>query len=102
MRPRFHPEARVEYTDALVYLEDRRQGYGEKFEMEVFAALERALEFPGSGVRMPGYPEHVDIRAFPLRVFRYSLMIHFDGDEAVVYAVAHQHRKPGYWQDRLK
>lgn len=38
----------------------------------------------------------------PLRVFRYSLILHFDGDDAIVYAVAHQHRKPGYWGDRLK
>ncbi|NVB41810.1 type II toxin-antitoxin system RelE/ParE family toxin [Pseudenhygromyxa sp. WMMC2535] len=102
MKLRFHPGARVEYVEALAHLEERRLGYGEKFETEVFAALQRALDFPGSGAQVPGYPEQVNLRAFPLRVFRYSLMIHFDGDEAVVYAVAHQHREPGYWRDRLK
>jgi plasmid stabilization system protein ParE len=102
MRLRFHPEARAEYTRALVYLEDRREGYGQKFELEVFGTLERALELPGSGASVPGFPEHVDVRQFPLRVFRYSLILHFDGDDAIVYAVAHQHRKPGYWGDRLK
>ncbi len=96
MRSRFHPDARVEYVDALVYVEERRVGYGEKFETAVFAALERALQFPGSEAQVSGYPEGLNLRAFPLRVFRYSLMIAFEGDEAITYAVAHQHRKPGY------
>lgn len=102
MTPRFHPDAREEYVDALLYLEEQRVGYGEKFENEVFAALERALEFPGSGTLVEGYPKELNLRAFPLRVFRYSLMIALAGDEAVVYAVAHQHREPGYWRDRVK
>jgi plasmid stabilization system protein ParE len=102
MRSRFHPDARAEYVDALVYIAERRPGYGEKFEAEVFAALERALQFPESGAQVQGYPENLNLRAFPLHVFRYSLMLAFEGDEAVVYAVAHQHRKPGYWRDRLK
>lgn len=88
--------------DALVYLDERRSGYGERFETEVFAALQRALDLPGSGAQVRGYPDSVNLRAFPLRVFRYSLMIRFDGAEAIIYAVAHQHRKPGYWDDRLK
>jgi hypothetical protein len=33
---------------------------------------------------------------------RYSLMVVFEGDEPVVHAVARQHRRPGYWKDRLR
>jgi plasmid stabilization system protein ParE len=100
MELRFHPLARAEYVEAIVYLEQRRSGYGEKFEAEVGATLERVRQFPQSGARVPGYPPHVDIRAFPLRLFRYSLMVGFDGDEAIVYAVAHQQRRSGYWRGR--
>lgn len=25
-----------------------------------------------------------------------------DGDDLLVIAIAHQHRKPGYWRDRLQ
>ena len=102
MRSRFHPDARAEYVHAIVYIDEQRPGYGEKFEAEVFAAVERAIQFPGSGARVEGYPADVDLRSFPLRVFRYSLMIGVEGDEAIIYAVAHQHRKPGYWRERLK
>ena len=100
MRLRFHPLARVEYVEAIVYLEQRREGYGERFEAEVDAVLGRIREFPQSGARVPGFPPDADVRAFPLRVFRYTLMVGFDAGSAVVYAVAHQQRRPGYWQGR--
>lgn len=48
MTLRFHPDARAEYVDALLYLEKQRVGYGEKFENEVFATLDRALESPAA------------------------------------------------------
>ncbi len=100
MRLRFHPLARVEYVEAIVYLEQRREGYGERFEAEVDAVLDRARHFPRSGAQVPGFPSQMDVRAFPLRVFRYTLMVGFEDDSAVVYAVAHQQRRPGYWKDR--
>ena len=101
MQLRFHPLARVEYVEALVYLEQRRAGYGERFETEVGALLDRIRQFPHSGTRVPGLPSGTDVHAFPLRVFRYTLMVGFDGDDAVIYALSHQHRRPGYWRDRV-
>ena len=101
MRLRFHPLGRVEYVEAIVYLEQRREGYGERFETEVDAVLDRIRDFPQSGASVPGFPPEVDVRAFVLRVFRYTLMVGFEGDSAVVYAVAHQQRRPGYWRDRV-
>ncbi|MCA9684467.1 MAG: hypothetical protein KC431_13510 [Myxococcales bacterium] len=86
--------------EALLYLERRREGYGERFEAEVDAVLERVHRFPKSGAKVPGFPPDVDVRAYPLRVFRYTLMVGFEGDSAVVYAVAHQQRRPGYWATR--
>lgn len=100
MRLRFHPLARAEYVEALAYLEQRREGYAERFEAELHATLERIRQFPQSGARVPGFPPKADIRAFPLRVFRYTLMVGFESDSAVVYAVAQQQRRPGYWKDR--
>lgn len=102
MKARFHPDARAEYVAALLYIDERREGYGEKLESEVFAAVDRALQFPGSGARVEGYPKGLDLRTFPLHDFPYSLIIGFDTDEAIIYGVAHQHREPGYWRDRLE
>jgi plasmid stabilization system protein ParE len=103
MKPyRFHPEARLEYIEALLHVEEEREGYGAKFEAEVDAALRRVSEFPRSAPRLPGFPKDVEARAFLLGVFRYSLLVVLGGDGPVIYAVAHQHRRPGYWKSRLK
>ena len=95
-QPRFHPAARREYVDALLYYEDRRVGYGARFEAEVQSVLERVRQFPASGPRMGGLPPEIEARSFPLRTFRYSLMVVFEEGQPVIYAVAHQQRKPGY------
>jgi len=100
--PHLHPEAQAEYVEALVYLEDQREGHGALFEAEVEATLERIRAFPQSGALLTGYPRDVEARAFPLRRFRYSLMVVLESEGPVVYAVAHQSRRPGYWYDRSR
>jgi hypothetical protein len=67
--PPLHPEAEAEYVDALLYLEEQRDGYGARFEAEVDATLARIRAFPQSGVLLTGYPRDVEARAFPLRRF---------------------------------
>lgn len=98
----FHPAARAEAVAASLYLESERVGYGEKFEDELDALLARIQELPRSGQRLPGYPEALDIRAFPMSTFRYSLIVASPGGITMIYAVAHQHRQPGYWLERIE
>jgi plasmid stabilization system protein ParE len=101
-RPRLHPAARVEYVEALLYLEAQREGYGERFEVEIEATLDRIRDFPQSGALIDGYPRDVEARAFPLRRFRYTVMVVLEAEGPLVYAVAHQNRRPGYWHDRSR
>lgn len=98
----FHPAARAEAVTASLYLESERVGYGEKFEDEIDALLARIQEFPSSGQRLPGYPESLDVRAFPMSTFRYSLIVASPDGATMIYAVAHQHRQPGYWLERIE
>lgn len=97
---RFHPAARLEYVEALVYLEDCRGGYGEMFEGEVFLTLEQVRQFPESGARLPTCLE-LPVRKFSLRRFRYDIIAGCHDGTIVVYAIAHRARKPSYWRDRL-
>ena len=99
---RFHPEARVELVEAIVYHEAARAGYGAKFEAEVEALVARILELPESGAPLSGYPPQFDVRAYRLPSFRYSLLVADVDGERIVYAVAHQRRRPGYWRDRIR
>ena len=71
----FHPAARAEAVAASLYLESERIGYGEKFEDEIDALLARIQEVPKRGQRLPDYLEILDVRAVPMSMFRYSLLV---------------------------
>jgi plasmid stabilization system protein ParE len=99
---RFHPAARAEVVAAAVYLESKRVGYGEKFDRELVALCERIVRHPNSGTPLDEQPDEFEIRSFRMTTFRYTLLVATVDGEPMVYAVAHQHRKPGYWYDRLQ
>jgi toxin ParE2 len=67
------------------------------------AQLLRAREMPQSGHLVTGLPPEFDfeVRRFRFERFPFSLFVACLPDELIVVAVAHQHRKPGYWQKRL-
>jgi toxin ParE1/3/4 len=101
MRFRVHPEARLELMEAAQYYEQERPGYGARFRQEYERKLEQALRLPGSGapILVDGGQE---VRRFGFSIFPYSLVVTVLDDVLTVLAVAHGHRRPGYWRDRLK
>jgi hypothetical protein len=98
----FHPAARAEAVAASEYLESERIGYGEVFEDELDQLLERIAAYPKSGRRIHRYSPELDIRAYPMTTFRYSVIAAIGDGEPIIYAIAHHHRTPGYWQNRLR
>lgn len=98
----FHPAARAEVVAAAVYLETERIGCGEKFDAELGDLCHQILRYPKGGSPLDEYPTRLEVRAFRMKTFRYSLIVATVEGEPIVYAVAHQHRKPGYWRDRVK
>jgi len=54
-----------------------------------------------AGSSLDEYPVEFDVRSYRMNTFRYSLVVATVDGEPMVYAVAHQHRRPGYWRDRL-
>jgi plasmid stabilization system protein ParE len=98
----FYPAARAEAVAAARYLESERAGYGEKFEAELDELCHRIAQFPRSGSHLGDYPSELDVRSYMLSRVRYPLIVATAGGGPMVYAVAHLHRRPGYWQDRLR
>lgn len=98
---RFHRAARAELIEAITYYKAQRSGYGDKFAAEVEKLVERIVELPGSGAPRAGYPPDLDVHAYRLRTFPYSLIVANVDGERMVFAVAHERRKPGYWVNRL-
>lgn len=96
MRVIFSPEARLEFEDAERYYDKQVEGLGRRFRSEVKAALSRMRAWPLSCPEERG-----EIRRLLLSRFPYKLLYSLESDHIYVIAVAHQHRQPDYWVERI-
>jgi len=95
------PEASAELEDAAVWYESRRPGLGFEFVQSVDAALDSIAHWPKIGRRVPGVPNDVPARRFPIKHFPYHVAyLEWEGVIRLL-AFAHDSRKPGYWFSRI-
>jgi plasmid stabilization system protein ParE len=67
-----------------------------EFLDELDRVVRRIRLYPYAGIQV-----ELDIRRFLFTRFPYSLIYGVDEKIIVVLAVAHQHREPNYWVDRI-
>jgi len=91
----FHPEGDAELEDASLFYESRVAGLGKSFAAEVERTISLIREFPDAGALVGPRRRRVLVARFP-----YSVVYRRDPDSVVIIAVAHQRRRPGYWQRR--
>ncbi len=96
MNIRFLSLADREVDDAVAWYNERAEGLGRDFldELDRVSRLIRIYPLLATQIE----PE---IRRFLFTRFPYSLIYGIDQETIVVIAVAHQHREPRYWADRL-
>lgn len=93
----FNDEAELEFLEAIDYFERRRDGLGDDFAREVFAAIGRIQLDPESWPQFgPG------IRRYLTDRFPYNIIYEIVDDEIFIWAIMHQSRQPGYWSARLE
>jgi plasmid stabilization system protein ParE len=92
----FHPEAEAELVSATHYFERHVENLGLDFILAVRRAYERIVEFPHSGRPFGRRLRRTLIRGFP-----YGLLYRVEPSRILIVAVAHLHRRPGYWRSRL-
>jgi plasmid stabilization system protein ParE len=93
---RFLAPAQRELDDAVAWYDQQAAGRGLEFLDELDRAVRRILAFPLS------YPQiERGIRRCRLARFPYGLIYGVDDETVVIIAVAHLHRRPRYWIDRL-
>jgi toxin ParE1/3/4 len=93
----FHPEARLEFLDAINFYEYCRDELGLEFSQEIFATIQRIIYFP---VAWSEYS--LSTRRCLTNRFPYSLIYLIEGEEIFIVAVMHSNRKPGYWKSRIE
>ena len=87
MKLEFTCEAERELDEAITFYESRSAGLGLAVAEEAHAAGQRILAHPLAWQRL----DNDGI---------YGLVYAIEGDIALVLAVMHLHRRPGYWRDR--
>jgi len=95
MRFSFHPEAEKEFNEEIEFYEDIEPGLGYDFAMEVYSAIDRAVEFPKAWSVLEG-----DVRRSLVRRFPYGVLYSEEEEEIFVVAVMSLHREPNYWKGR--
>jgi len=96
MRARFLQPAKRELDDAVEYYNRERPGLGYELLWEVFFGIDRIKQFPQAW-----QPFHEDARRYLIRRLPYGLIYLQESDLILILAIAHLHRQPDYWIDRL-
>ena len=96
MSVRLLESAQAELDDAIAWYASHAPGLGDAFLIETLRTLKLIEQYPKAW-----HPLTQQIRRCRLRRFPYSVVYAQYGSDLLVLAVAHQHRKPGYWRARL-
>jgi len=91
--------AKNELEDAVQYYNLQQVGLGTRFKNEIKKAIKRITLHPKL------YPKvKNDVRRCILHTFPYSIFYVFFEEEnlLLILSIAHQHRKPFYWVDRIQ
>lgn len=92
----FHPEAEIEFIEAIEYYEEKESGLGYDFAVEVYSTIERTISFPKAWPVI-----EKDIRRSLVRRFPYGILYSEEKEEVYIVAVMHLHREPKHWKHRI-
>ena len=96
MNIRFLTVAETEVDNAISWYQEQTEDQSLNFLNELDHAVQVVKAYPLLANEIePG------IRRFLFRRFPYSLIYGIDEDTIVVIAVAHDHREPRYWAERV-
>lgn len=96
MNHAFHPEAALEFEEAVGFYAGRGRGLGQRFAQEVRTTIQRILATPDQWRVL-----EQDVRCRLVRVFPYSVLYTIEPNYILIIAVMHGKRQPGYWKHRL-
>jgi plasmid stabilization system protein ParE len=100
-RVEFSAEAEEELDVAAVWFDEQRPGLGSEFLEAIEEILSLLTVWPRTGSIIEDTPANLEIRRAPVSRFRFYVGYLVLDDRVRVLAVAHHHRKPGYWHQRV-
>lgn len=96
MRHEFHPEALLEFEEAVQFYKQRGRNLGRRFAREIRTTIARIAATPDRWRTL-----EEDVRRCLVRVFPYAVLYTIEEDHILIVAIMHGKRRPGYWRHRL-
>ncbi|AOS82812.1 hypothetical protein BIU88_00780 [Chlorobaculum limnaeum] len=97
MKARFIAPASLELDEAVMYYEHQLPGLGYRFFKETSASIDRILFMPEAWPKVGERTRRCMLKGFP-----YALFYVKENTEILVTAVAHLHRDPKHYCDRIE
>lgn len=91
----YSAEARAEVRDAIRWLAERNPDAAERFRLKLGETIGRMTRTPG---QFPKVDDRHRVAIVPKS--RYQVIFRVEGEVAVIVAVMHGSREPGYWRGR--
>lgn len=88
-------EAKAEFSEAVSWYKAKELGLGKRFRDEITQVFGKIMANPLLWRERPGGYRRVNCPTFP-----YYIPYFIRGQKIIVAAVAHERRRPHYWQDR--
>ena len=95
MKIEIHESAVREFDEAIEWYELQSKGLGRRFKKTVAKQIKRIKMNPNVFLK-----ETDDIYKAYIPKFPYKILFTSEKDRIVVWAIAHMHRKPWFWQSR--
>lgn len=96
MTVRLLEPAQIELDEAIVWYSAQAAGLGEAFLAETLKAFQRIEQHPQAW-----HPLSKKTRRYRLNRFPYGVIYMQEAEGPLVVAIAHLHRRPNYWRERV-
>lgn len=96
MKIRIHGLAAKEFDDAIDWYDQQSEGLGKRFKRIVTKSIEKIRNNPEWYLKESG-----DLYKSYIPQFPYKILFTIEKHEIIIWAIAHMHRKPWYWQTRI-
>ncbi|MBI3713802.1 MAG: type II toxin-antitoxin system RelE/ParE family toxin [Burkholderiales bacterium] len=91
----FHDEAQAEFVAAALFYEEQVAGLGTSFATEIKKSLSFIQAYPEASPRLGTL-----LRKFVVKRFPYTIIYRHEEQWILILAIAHDRRRPGYWNRR--
>ena len=95
MKIKIHELATKEFDEAIDWYENQSRGLGKRFRKIVIDQINKVKKNPTWFL----IEEDAIYKAY-IPKFPYKILFTLDTESIIIWAIAHMHRKPWYWQAR--